>query len=401
MLMDDLFTSESVSEGHPDKLADQISDSVLDAFLKEDSSSRVACEVFLSQGLVCVSGEVKSKSRPDVSALAREVIKNAGYDSQKKGLDFRSSAILSFLNDQSVDIQNAVGEGQDQGAGDQGIMFGYAVNETPQAMPLSIHLAHQLVKNLSLFRKQGHDFLWPDSKSQVTVRYEKGKVKDLASIVVSSQHAPDCKLGFLREFIRDKLIKETVPEKYLTKNTKILVNPGGRFVLGGPLADCGLTGRKIIVDTYGGHGAHGGGAFSGKDPSKVDRSASYVARHIAKNIVRAELAKKCLVQLSYAIGLAAPVSVRVEDFNTSPVSRNKLHEMVLHFWDLKPSGIIKELDLLKPRYQDTSTYGHFGREEPHFTWENTDKAALLKDWTGKTNSAFTDRETSETLQDSQ
>lgn len=376
--MDDLFTSESVSEGHPDKLADQISDSVLDAFLKEDRESHVACEVFLARGLVFVSGEVKSKAKLDISNIAREVIQETGYDSMDKGLDFNSCNILTFLNNQSPDIQKAVGQGQSQGAGDQGIMFGYAVDETKEAMPLSIDLAHKLVKNLSVLRKSGHDFLWPDSKSQVTVRYNKGQVRDVAAIVISTQHDPRCKLKFLEEFVREKLIKPTVPEKYLTKDTKIFVNPGGRFVVGGPVGDCGLTGRKIIVDTYGGHGAHGGGAFSGKDPSKVDRSASYAARHIAKNIVFGGLAKKCLVQLSYAIGISQPVSVRVEDFGTSSLSRGQLTDLASQFWDLTPNGIIEELDLLKPRYRPTSVYGHFGRKEPLFTWESCDKAESLK-----------------------
>ena len=314
----------------------------------------------------------------DVSGIAKEVIQQVGYDSKEKGLDFNTCRIMSFLNSQSPDIQRAIERGEDQGAGDQGIMFGYAVNETTEAMPLSIHLAHKLVKKLSDFRKEGHDFLWPDSKSQVTVRYENGKVKDITAIVISSQHDPSCKLDFLEEFIRDKLIKDTVPPQYLTEDTKIFVNPGGRFVVGGPAADCGLTGRKIIVDTYGGHGAHGGGAFSGKDPSKVDRSASYIARHIAKNIVSAKLAKKCQVQLSYAIGIPEPVSVRVEDFNTSSLSREKLTEMVSHFWNLNPKSIIKDLDLLKPRYRPTSIYGHFGRNDPLFTWENKDKVEDLQ-----------------------
>ena len=379
--MDDVFTSESVSEGHPDKLADQISDTVLDAFLKEDQESRVACEVLLAKDLVVVSGEVKSQAKDiDISSIAKEVIKQVGYDSVDKGLDFNSCRILPLLNTQSPDIQKAVGKGQSQGAGDQGIMFGYAVDETSEAMPLSIHLAHKLVRKLSDLRKEGHNFLWPDSKSQVTVRYDKGKVKDIATIVISSQHDPSCEMKFLEEFVRDQLVKDTVPSEYLTKDTKIIVNPGGRFVVGGPLADCGLTGRKIIVDTYGGHGAHGGGAFSGKDPSKVDRSASYIARHIAKNIVSGGLAKKCLVQLSYAIGIAEPVSIRVEDFNTSSLSREKLTEMAFHFWNLTPDGIIKELDLLKPRYRTTSVYGHFGREEPLFTWEKVDKAEDLHKW---------------------
>lgn len=377
--MQDVFTSESVSAGHPDKIADQISDSILDAFLKEDKKSRMACEVFLARGLVCISGEMSSQANVNVSEVARQVIKRIGYDSIKKGLDFNSCVILPFLNSQSPDIQNAVGEqGKEQGAGDQGIMFGYAVNETEELMPLSISLSHKLMEKLANLRKQGHRFLWPDAKSQVTVRYEKGQVKDISTIVISTQHDPDYDLKDLEEFIREELIKSTIPKDFLTSETKILVNPGGSFTVGGPLADCGLTGRKIVVDTYGGHGAHGGGAFSGKDPSKVDRSASYAARHIAKNIVSAGLAKKCLVQLSYAIGIAEPLSVRVEHFDTSSFSRKNLTELVLKNWDLKPGNIIQNLNLLDIPYAPTAVYGHFGRIGPSFTWEECDKADKLK-----------------------
>ena len=376
--MEDLFTSESVSEGHPDKLADQISDSVLDAFLKEDKKSRVACEVFLARGLVCISGEVSGEARVDISEVARQVIKRVGYDSVRKGLDFNSCVILPLLNNQSKDIQSAVGRGSDQGAGDQGIMFGYAVNETEELMPLSCSLSHKLMEKLANLRKQGHGFLWPDAKSQVTVRYENGRVKDIAAIVISTQHDPDCDLRELEGFIEKELIRPSVPENLLTSETKLLVNPGGAFTVGGPLADCGLTGRKIVVDTYGGHGAHGGGAFSGKDPSKVDRSAAYAARHIAKNIVSAGLAEKCLIQLSYAIGVAAPMSVRVEHFGTSKLSRESLTQLVLKNWNLKPGNIIQSLKLLDIFYAPTAVYGHFGRSGPSFTWENCDKADKLK-----------------------
>ena len=377
--MQDLFTSESVSAGHPDKIADQISDSILDAFLTEDRKSRVACEVFLARGLVCISGEITSQANVNIQEVARKVIERTGYDSVRKGLDFNSCVILPFLNEQSPDIQNAVGEqGKEQGAGDQGIMFGYAVDETEELMPLSISLSHKLMEKLANLRKQGHRFLWPDAKSQVTVRYENGQVKDISTVVISTQHDPDYDLKDLEEFIREELIKSSIPTQFITPETKILVNPGGNFTVGGPLADCGLTGRKIIVDTYGGHGAHGGGAFSGKDPSKVDRSASYAARHIAKNIVSAGLAKKCLVQLSYAIGVADPLSVRVEHFNTSPFSRDDLTELVLQNWELKPGNIIQNLKLLEIPYAPTAVYGHFGRSGPSFTWEQCDKADKLK-----------------------
>ena len=376
--MIDFFTSESVSEGHPDKLADQISDGILDAFLKEDKDSRVACETFLSKSLVMISGEVTSKAHVDVTKIARDIIKKTGYDNFKKGLDFNSCSILPFLNTQSSDISNAIGSGVHQGAGDQGIMFGYAIDETEEVMPLSISMAHKLVEKLANLRKQGHNFLWPDSKSQVTVRYENNKIKDISSIVISTQHDPDYDLKKLKGFLIEELINTTVPEQYLAKDIKILINPGGPFVIGGPFADCGLTGRKIIVDTYGGHGAHGGGSFSGKDPSKVDRSASYVARHIAKNIVVSGLAKKCLVQLSYAIGVSEPISIRVEHFGTSEIPSDELTKIVSDLWDLKPSGIIEELDLLFPRYLPTATYGHFGRKEDTFTWEKTTKVAKLQ-----------------------
>ncbi len=371
--MDTFFTSESVSEGHPDKLADQISDGLLDAFLKQDKNSRVACEVFLAKGSIIISGEVDSKASVDIAQTAKDIIQAIGYDSVDKGLDYNACKFKILLSPQSENIRTAIGSGENQGAGDQGIMFGYAVDETKTAMPLSIHLAHDLVKSLSLLRKQGHNFLWPDSKSQVTVRYQNGEIKDISHVLISTQHDPSFSLKKLEEFIREELIKKSIPEKYLTEKTKIIVNPGGMFSLGGPEADCGLTGRKIIVDSYGGHGAHGGGAFSGKDPSKVDRSGAYVARHIAKNIVKAGWAKKCLIQLSYAIGQAEPLSIWIQPFKTSALSREEMEKQITDLWDLKPSSIIKSLDLLKRSYLKTACYGHFGREEENFTWERTDK----------------------------
>lgn len=380
--MQNVFTSESVSEGHPDKIADQISDAVLDAFLTDDPNSRVACETFLSGGLVFISGEITSKSTQDVVSIARGVIEKIGYDSPAKGLDYKSCSIIPFINKQSENIRDGVGFGKNQGAGDQGIMFGYAVNETEEFMPLSISLSHKLVFELANLRKQGHSFLWPDSKSQVTVLYNDNKASGVSVIVISTQHDPGCEMKELKDFINTELIQKVIPEEHL-KRTKIYINPAGRFVIGGPVADCGLTGRKIIVDTYGGHGAHGGGAFSGKDPSKVDRSASYIARHIAKNIVAADVALKCLIQLSYAIGVAEPISIRAEHFGTSSYSQKDLVQMITELWDLKPSGIVKELDLLKPRFSSTSCYGHFGRSEPDFTWEKCNKVDKIKKWFNK------------------
>ena len=372
------FTSESVSEGHPDKLADQISDAVLDAYLKQDPLSHVACEVLLTSKKVIICGEVSSQAEVNTIEVAKNLIKKVGYDSIDKGLDYNTCSIESFLNSQSPNIKSAVGAGEEQGAGDQGIMFGYAVNETKSAMPLSIYIAQKLMKDLAQLRKKGHDFLWPDSKSQVTVCYEGNKLKNISTVVISTQHDPSFNLKDLEEFIKKELIKNSIPSQYLTKETKIIVNPGGQFVVGGPTADCGLTGRKIIVDTYGGHGAHGGGAFSGKDPSKVDRSGAYAARHIAKNFVQAGLADKCLIQLSYAIGIADPISVWINDFGTSALSQEKLQKLIEKNWNLKPSAIIKDLDLLNRNYQETACYGHFGRESDNFTWEQTNKATHLK-----------------------
>ena len=368
-MKDFIFTSESVSEGHPDKMADQISDAILDAFLQQDSYSRVACETLVAPGLVAVSGEVNTKCYVDITGVVKEVLSSIGYNHAKKGMDYKSCSVLTSINHQSPNISQAVGFGKDQGAGDQGIMFGYAVDETKEFMPLSLSLSHQLMKELTLLRKTpGYEFLWPDSKSQVSVQYKDGQVDSVSSVVVSTQHSPDISLENLRELIVEELIKKTIPEKWL-KNTQYLVNPGGQFIVGGPEADTGLTGRKIIVDTYGGHGSHGGGCFSGKDPSKVDRSGAYIARHIAKSLAADGIVKKCLVQISYAIGKKEPVSLYVEDYGTSQKNQKNLCDLILNNWDLSPAAVIRELDLLKPRYRKTAVYGHFGRTEKEFTWE--------------------------------
>ena len=372
MIGEGLFTSESVSEGHPDKVADQISDAILDSFLEKDPKSRVACETLAAPGLIVAAGEVSANCYVDITGKVKEVLKSIGYNHSKKGLDYKSCSVLTSINHQSPHIQKAVGFGKDQGAGDQGIMFGYAVDETPEWMPLSVSFANRLMQDLARLRKSGdHDFLWPDSKSQVTVEYENEKVKRVDTVLVSTQHSPDITLDQLKEFIIEELIKKTIPKKYLL-DTRYIVNPGGEFIKGGPESDCGLTGRKIIVDTYGGYGSHGGGSFSGKDPSKVDRSGAYIARHIAKNLAASGLMKRGLVQLSYAIGRKEPVSVSVQAYGSSK-SPKQLAQMVSENWDLTPHGIIEELDLLKPRYQKTSVYGHFGREEEEFTWEKLSK----------------------------
>lgn len=373
-----LFTSESVSEGHPDKVADQISDAVLDAFLAGDPKSRVACETMVSTGFVMLAGEITSKVNPDLTATVRNVIKNIGYDHGDMGFDYKSCAVLNAIGKQSPDIAMGV-DAAEQGAGDQGLMFGYAINETPEFMPLTLSLSHALVKNLADIRKGGKvGFLRPDAKSQVTVEYVDGKAKRVDTVVISTQHSEDVKMSDLKALIMDDLIPKTIPSQWVDSKTKFHINPTGRFVIGGPVGDCGLTGRKIIVDTYGGHGAHGGGAFSGKDPSKVDRSAAYAARHIAKNIVAAGLADRCMVQVAYAIGVAEPVSVMVEDYGTSKVGAEELARAVREIWSLKPKAIIEKFDLLKPRYSKTAAYGHFGRTEPEFTWEKLDEVERLK-----------------------
>ena len=373
-----LFTSESVSEGHPDKIADQISDALLDSFLKQDPNSRVACEVMLTTGLVVVAGEVSSAGYVDVQKVVREVIRKIGYDHGDKGFNYKSCSVLTTINSQSLDIARGIGKGKEQGAGDQGLVFGYAVDETPEYMPLSITLSHKLVRTLAKLRKEGESHIWPDSKSQVTVEYENDEVVHVPSIVLSTQHAPDIKSEDLKEFVVEELIKKVIPDEYLKKKHQFYINPTGRFVIGGPAGDCGLTGRKVVVDTYGGHGAHGGGAFSGKDASKVDRSGAYVARHIAKNIVASGLAKKCLVQIAYAIGVAEPVSVCIQGFGTLRVPEEKLTAAIKKLWNLRPSGITADLDLLKPVYLPTAAYGHFGREEEGFSWEKLSKVEELK-----------------------
>ncbi len=374
------FTSESVSEGHPDKMADQISDAVLDALLTQDPMSRVACETMISTGFVMLAGEITTKAYVDFPTLVRRVIKDIGYDNNEKGFDYHTCAVMSSIDQQSDDIAMGVNDNEhEQGAGDQGIMFGYAVNETPELMPLTTSLSHKLVKNLADLRKSEKvNWLRPDSKSQVTAEYDGDKLKRIDSVVLSTQHAPEISNDEIRAFIIEELVQNAVPKELLDNNTKFHINPTGRFVIGGPHGDCGLTGRKIIVDTYGGHGAHGGGAFSGKDPSKVDRSAAYASRHIAKNIVAAGLADRCLVQVAYAIGVAEPMSLFINDYGTSKVGVDKLADAVRRTWSLKPADIVKDFDLLKPKYQKTAAYGHFGREEEGFTWEKTDKVEELK-----------------------
>ena len=377
-----LFTSESVSEGHPDKMCDQISDAVLDAILAQDPKGRVACETLLTTGLCVVAGEITTSAKVNIAEIARQTIKKIGYDHSDKGFDYKTCGVMVAVGAQSPDIALGVKQtGQDeQGAGDQGIMFGYATNETPEFMPLTLAMSHKLVKNLADLRRSGRaNWLRPDAKSQVTVQYENGVAKRIDSIVLSTQHAEEISQNQIYEFIMEELIKKTIPNQWIDKNTKYHINPTGRFVTGGPMGDAGLTGRKIIVDTYGGHGAHGGGAFSGKDPSKVDRSAAYATRHVAKNIVAAGLAEKCLVQVGYAIGVADPVSITVNDYGTSKVGSEKLVEAVKKIWSLRPSHITRDFDLLKPIYSPTAAYGHFGREESGFTWEKTNKVDQLKD----------------------
>jgi S-adenosylmethionine synthetase len=374
------FTSESVSEGHPDKMADQISDAVLDAILAQDPRGRVACETLLTTGLICVAGEISTSAKVNFTEIARETVKKIGYDDTDKGFDYKTCGVIVAVGQQSPDIAMGVKEtgSEDQGAGDQGLMFGYAVNESPDLMPLTISLSHKILKEMAAQRKAGVvDFLRPDAKSQVTFQYENGKPKHIDTIVVSTQHSEAATHAQLKEYVMESVLRKVIPSQWMDNKTKILVNPTGRFVIGGPMGDAGVTGRKIIVDTYGGHGAHGGGAFSGKDPSKVDRSAAYAARHVAKNIVAAGLAEKCLVQVAYAIGVAEPVSINVNDYGTSQVGHEVLEKAVREVWSLKPARIVKDLDLLKPIYSATSTYGHFGREE--FSWEKTNKVDQLKD----------------------
>jgi S-adenosylmethionine synthetase len=375
-----LFTSESVTEGHPDKMCDQISDALLDEFLKQDPDSRVAAESMTTIGIVFVAGEVTSTGRVDIQKVVRDTIREIGYDRPEYGFDCDSCSVLAALHEQSPDISMGVTaiDNKEQGAGDQGLMFGYATNETPELMPLPITMAHQLSMKLAHVRKK-KELSWvrPDGKSQVSVVYEDGVPKRIDTIVVSTQHSPDISMEQLREEVINKVIKP-VCGSWVDSKTKFLVNPTGRFVIGGPPGDTGLTGRKIIADTYGGMGRHGGGAFSGKDPSKVDRSACYMARYVAKNIVAAELAGKCEVQVAYAIGVAEPVSIMIDTFGTGKVSEEEIEAKVKKIFDMRPAGIIKTLELLRPVYRKTAAYGHFGRNEPGFTWEKTDKASLLR-----------------------
>ncbi len=377
-----LFTSESVSEGHPDKVADQISDGILDAILAQDKHSRVAAETLVNTGLVVLAGEITTRATVDYIQVARDTIRRIGYDNTEYGIDYRGCAVLVAYDKQSPDISQGVTEGQgldlEQGAGDQGLMFGYACDETPQLMPLPIYLAHRLMERQSQLRRDGRlPWLRPDAKSQVTVRYTDGKPEAIDTVVISTQHAPDIEHKQLSEAVIEEIIKPVLPKNLLKGEIKYLVNPTGRFVVGGPHGDCGLTGRKIIVDTYGGSAPHGGGAFSGKDPSKVDRSAAYAARYVAKNVVAAGLASKCLIQVSYAIGIAKPTSVMVTTNGTGKVSDEKIAELVRKHFDLRPKGIVQMLDLLRPIYQKTAAYGHFGRDEPEFSWETMDKASAL------------------------
>ena len=372
-----LFTSESVTEGHPDKICDQISDAILDAVLAQDPTGRVACETLATTGLIMISGEITTSAKVDYVKVARETVRQIGYDRAKYGFDCDTCAVLSAINTQSPDIAMGVDTG---GAGDQGLMFGYATNETPELMPTPIQLAQQLVKKLSDVRRDGTlDYLRADGKSQVTVEYDGGKPIRVDAVVISTQHAPEATAEQIREDIIDHVIKPTIPAELLDADTKYYVNPTGRFVTGGPMGDTGLTGRKIIVDTYGGAAPHGGGAFSGKDPTKVDRSACYMARYIAKNVVAAGLADRCQVQLAYAIGVADPVSVYVDCFGTAKIDEGKLSEIIRANFELTPKGIISSLDLRRPIYQMTAAFGHFGRTDAQgFTWERTDKAAKLR-----------------------
>ena len=382
-----LFTSESVTEGHPDKMSDQISDAILDALLEQDSSSRVACETLVTTGMVVVAGEVTSKALVDMQIVVRNSIEEIGYIDSKMGFDFKTCAVLISLDKQSPNIAQGVNEGEgahtEQGAGDQGLMFGYACEETPELMPLPIQLAHRLTERLTEVRKSGTlEYLRPDGKSQVTVRYVDGEPKSIEAVVISTQHSEDVSQEKLQEDIISNVINEVIPSKYLNGSPKFHINPTGLFVIGGPQGDCGLTGRKIIVDTYGGMGRHGGGAFSGKDPSKVDRSAAYAARHVAKNVVAAGLASRCEVQLAYAIGVAEPVSVSVDTFGTGKFEEEKIIYLIRDNFVLMPAGLISYLKLLRPIYRKTSAYGHFGREVPEFTWEATDKADKLRTQAG-------------------
>lgn len=378
-----LFTSESVSEGHPDKIADQISDAVLDAILEQDPKARVACETYVKTGMALVGGEITTSAWVDIEELTRKTINDIGYTSSEMGFDANSCAVLNAIGKQSPDINQGVDRQNplEQGAGDQGIMFGYATNEMPNLMPAAISYAHDLMHRQAEVRKNGSlPWLRPDAKSQVTLIYQDGKIQGVDTIVLSTQHSEDIEQKALHEAVMEEIIKPTLPSEWLTSRTRYFINPTGRFVIGGPMGDCGLTGRKIIVDTYGGAARHGGGAFSGKDPSKVDRSAAYAARYVAKNIVAAGLADKCELQISYAIGVAHPTSIYVNTFGTEKIAQDKIISLIKEFFDLRPYGLIQMLDLIQPIYQKTASYGHFGRDI--FPWEKTDKAAILRDAAG-------------------
>jgi S-adenosylmethionine synthetase len=380
-----LFTSESVSEGHPDKVADQISDAILDAILTQDPKARVACETLVKTGMAMIAGEITTRAWIDYEEVVRRTIKEIGYNSSEMGFDWASCAVLNVLGKQSPDIAMGVDETdeKEQGAGDQGLMFGYATNETDVLMPAPITFAHRLVQRQAEVRKNGTlPWLRPDAKSQVTFRYEDERPVAIDAVVLSTQHGPEVEQKVLREAVMDEIILPTLPAEWLSKDTRFYINPTGRFVIGGPVGDCGLTGRKIIVDSYGGSARHGGGAFSGKDPSKVDRSAAYAGRYVAKNIVAAGLAERCEIQVSYAIGVAQPTSITVNTFGTGVISEQRLVELVREHFDLRPKGIVAMLDLLRPIYRNTAAYGHFGRTEPEFTWERTDKAAALREAAG-------------------
>ena len=382
-----MFTSESVTEGHPDKVADAISDSILDAIMAEDKKCRVACETLVTTGLAMVAGEITTDCYVDIPSVVRSTIKDIGYNSSSMGFDWQTCSVITTIDQQSVDIAQGVDEGEglhkEQGAGDQGSMFGFATNETPELMPMPLIYAHKLAKRLTQVRKNGAlDFLRPDGKSQVTIEYVNGLPKRVDTVVVSSQHSPDVSYGDLKSAIIKEVIKKVIPEEMIDGDTRFFVNPTGRFVVGGPMGDCGVTGRKIIVDTYGGQGSHGGGCFSGKDPSKVDRSASYMGRYVAKNLVASGIADKCEIQIAYAIGVAEPVSFFVDFMGTGKIPESKAVEIVKNIFDLRPAAIIDTLDLLRPIYRKTSAYGHFGRKDPDFYWERTDKADQIKDMAG-------------------
>src|SRR5512138_3878666 len=386
-MTDFLFTSESVTEGHPDKIADQVSDAILDAILSQDPKARVACETLVTTGMAVIAGEITTTAIVDYPKVVRETIKEIGYNDSAMGFDWETCAVLVSIDKQSPDIAQGVNEGaglyKEQGAGDQGLMFGYACDETKELMPMTILLSHQLVKKLADVRKSGVlDFLRPDSKSQVSIQYQNGKPAFVDTVVISSPHTPEVTYETIKEGIIEEVVKKVIPVNLLTDKTRYLINPTGRFVIGGPMGDCGLTGRKIIVDSYGGHGAHGGGAFSGKDPSKVDRSAAYMGRYVAKNLVAAGLCEKCEVQVAYAIGVAEPVSIMIDTAGTGKISATRMAELVREVFDMRPRAIIEQLDLLRPIYRKTAAYGHFGRELPEFTWERTDKAAILREKAG-------------------